>query len=146
MKLTKNFYINNIRNADCVYIYGILDASKEGLKYDLPSVRLLRPQMLIDNIKFENQIPNDISAYTTLKNKSINQNNFLISYENFKQYYRIYPFVVSRQLYNDSNNKFFNIITDIADTSSTIYAVIKSHSSVKFEYSKNNDLVVYKTM
>ena len=145
-EINENFYINNIRNADCVYIYGILDSSKVGLKYDLPSVRLIRPQMLIDNIEFENQIPNDISAYKNLKNKSINQNKFLISYENFKKYYRIYPFIVSRNLYNDHNNKFFNIITDIADTSCTIYTVIKSHSSVRFEYSKNNGLVVYKTM
>ena len=144
-EINENFYISNIRNADAIYLYGILDANKEGLHYDLPSVRFIRPQMLIDSIKFENQIPNDISAYNNLKNKSINNNKFLISYENFKQYYRVYVFNVSRQIRNDHNIKFFNITTDIADTSSTVYAIVKSYSSVKLEYSKNNGLIVYKS-
>ena len=144
-EINETFYISNIRNADAVYLYGVLDSNKIGLHYDLPSVRFIKPQMLIDSIKFENQIPNDISAYTNLKNKSINQNNFLISYENFKQYYRIYTFNVSREIRNDHNIKFFNITTDIADTSSTIYAITKSYSSVKLEYSKNNGLIVYKS-
>ena len=144
-EINENFYISNIRNADCVYLYGILDANKEGLHYDLPSVRFIKPQMLIDSIKFENQIPNDISAYNNFKNKSINNNKFLISYENFKQYYRIYAFNVSRQIRNDHNIKFFNITTDIADTSSTVYAIVKSYSSIKLEYSKNNGLIVYKS-
>ena len=78
-EINESFYISNIRNADCVYLYGILNANKEGLHYDLPSVRFIKPQMLIDSIKFENQIPNDISAYNNFKNKSINNNNFLIS-------------------------------------------------------------------
>ena len=67
-EINENFYINNIRNADAVYLYGILDANKEGLHYDLPSVRFIKPQMLIDSIKFENQIPNDITAYNNFKN------------------------------------------------------------------------------
>ena len=145
-EINENFYINNIRNADAIYLYGILDANKEGLHYDMPSIRFIKPQMHIDSIKFENQIPNDISAYTNFKNKSINQNNFLISYENFKQYYRIYTFNVSRQIRNDHNIKFFNITTDIADTSCTAYAIVKSYSSIKLEYSKTNGLIVYKTM
>ena len=41
----------------------------------------------------------------------------------FKQYYRIYSFNVSRQIRSDHNIKFFNITTDIADTSSTAYAL-----------------------
>ena len=38
-KIGENFYINNIRNADSVYIYGILDSNKEGFHSDLPSVK-----------------------------------------------------------------------------------------------------------
>ena len=144
-EINENFYLSNIRNADAVYLYGILDVNKESLHYDLPSVRFIKPQMLIDSIKFENQIPNDISAYTNLKNKSINNDKFLISYENFKRYYRIYAFNVSRQIRNDHNIKFFNITTDIADTSCTAYAIVKSYSSVKLEYSKSNGLIVYKS-
>ena len=36
----KKFYINNVRNSDSVYIYGILDSNKEGFHFDLPSVKL----------------------------------------------------------------------------------------------------------
>ena len=37
--VNENFYINNVRNADSVYIYGILDSNKEGFHFDLPSVK-----------------------------------------------------------------------------------------------------------
>ena len=30
-EINKNFYINNVKNYDSVYMYGILDANKEGL-------------------------------------------------------------------------------------------------------------------
>ena len=33
-EINENFYINNVRNCDLVYMYGILDANKEGLNYD----------------------------------------------------------------------------------------------------------------
>ena len=38
-EIRENFNINNVRNCDSVYMYGILDANKEGLNYDLPSVK-----------------------------------------------------------------------------------------------------------
>ena len=37
--VTENFYINNVRNADSVYIYGILDSNQTGFHFDLPSVK-----------------------------------------------------------------------------------------------------------
>ena len=37
--INENFYINNVRNADSVYIYGILDSNKTGFHFDLPSVK-----------------------------------------------------------------------------------------------------------
>ena len=37
--VNENFYINNVHNADSVYIYGILDSNKEGFHFDLPSVK-----------------------------------------------------------------------------------------------------------
>ena len=89
-EINENFYVNDIRNGDCIYLYGILDANKEGLHYDLPNVRFIKPQLNIDNLKFENPIANDISAYQEIKNKSNHCGNFLITYEDFKQYYRIY--------------------------------------------------------
>ena len=144
-EINENFYVNNIQNCDSVYIYGILDTNKEGLKYDLPSVKFEKPYLNIDNIKFENPIDNDISAYDELKNKSNHYDNFLITYPNFKKYYRIYCFNVSRNIRDDHNNKFINIITNMETTSCSVYVVLKTHSSVKLEYSKSNGLIVYKS-
>ena len=144
-EMNENFYVNNVQNCDSVYMYGILNTNKEGLRYDLPSVKFEKPYLNIDNIKFENPIENDISAYDELKNKSNHYNNFLITYPNFKDYYRIYCFNVSRNIRDDHNNKFINIITNMETTSCVVYIVLKTHSSVKLQYSKSNGLVVYKS-
>ena len=143
--VNENFYINNIRNADSVDIYGFLDSNKEGLHFDLPSVKFEDIYLNIDNIRFENPIANDISAYKILKSKSNHSDKFLISYENFRQYYRIYCFNVSRNERDDHNNRLMNIITKMETTACTVYIVFKTFSSVKLEYDKNNGLIVYKT-
>ena len=143
--INENFYINNVRNADSVYIYGILDSNKEGFHFDLPSVKFEDIYLNIDNVRFENPITNDISAYKILKSKSNYSDKFLISYENFREYYRIYCFNVSRNIRDNHNNKFMNIITNLEESSCTVYVVFKTFSSVKLEYNKNNGLVVYKS-
>ena len=142
--VNENFYINNIRNADSVYVYGILDSNQTGFHFDLPSVKFEDIYLNIDNIRFENPITNDISAYKILKSKSNYSDKFLISYENFKQYYRIYCFNVSRNVRDDHNNKFMNIITNIEESACTVYIVFKTFSSVKLEYNKNDGLIIYK--
>ena len=144
-EINENFYVNNVQNCDSVYLYGVLNSNKEGLKYDLPSIKFEKPYLNIDNIKFENPIDNDISAYDELKSKSNHYDNFLITYPNFKNYYRIYCFNVSRNIRDDHNNKFINIITNMETNSCVIYIVLKTHSSVKLNYSKSNGLVVYKS-
>ena len=144
-EINENFYVNNVQNCDSVYMYGILNTNKEGLKYDLPRVKFEKPCLNIDNIKFENAIENDISAYDELKSKSDHYDNFLIAYPNFKNYYRIYCFNVLRNIRDDHNNKFINIITNMQTTSCVVYIVLKTHSSVKLNYSKENGLVVYKS-
>ena len=143
--INENFYINNVRNADSVYIYGILDTNKEGFHFDLPSVKFENIYLNIDNVRFENPITNDISAYKILKSKSNHSDKFLISYENFRQYYRVYCFNVSRNIRDNHNNKFMNIITNLEESSCTVYIVFKTFSSVKLEYDKSNGLVVYKS-
>ena len=74
----QDFYLNNVRNGDYIYIHGILDANKTGLNYDMPLFKFNETYLLIDNVRFENSIPNDISAYKSLKNKSMYSNNFII--------------------------------------------------------------------
>ena len=59
--IDENFHINNVSKSDSVFIYG--------LQHDLPSLEFENPSIQIDNIRFENPIINDISAYEILKNK-----------------------------------------------------------------------------
>ena len=143
--VNENFCINNIRNADSVYVYGILDSNKEGFHFDLPIVKFEDIYLNIDKIRFKNPITNDISAYKILKSKSNYSDKFLISYENFRQYYRIYCFNVSRNVRDNHNNKFMNRLTNIEESACTVYIVFKTFSSVKLEYNKNNGLIVYKS-
>ena len=143
-EVNEDFATNNIRNSDSVFIYGILNVNKVGLNNDLPSVGFENVQLNIDNIRFENPIPNDISAYNILKYKSNHSDNFIITYEEFLENYRIYCFNVNRQTQNDINNKFMNIITNIENTSSTVYIVWRNYSTIEMEYTKNG-LNIYKT-
>ena len=143
-EINEDFAINNIRNSDSVFIYGILNTNKTGLNNDLPSVGFENIQLNIDNIRFENPIPNDISAYNILKYKSNHSDNFIITYKEFLENYRIYCFNVNRQTQNDINNKFMNIITNIENTSSTVYIVWRNYSTIEMEYTKNG-LNIYKT-
>ena len=141
----QDFYVNNVRNGDSIYIYGILDANKEGMHYDLPSVRFKEPFLNIDNVRFENEIPNDISAFKSFKSKSTHQNDFLINYIEYLNYYRIYFWNISRQIKDDNANKFINIITGLETASCEIYIVFKTSSSITMKYSKNDKLIVYKS-
>ena len=143
-KINEDFAINNIRNSDSVFTYGILNTKKAGLNNDLPSVKFENSYLNIDNIRFENPIPNDTSAYNILKYKSNHSNNFMITYKEFLENYRIYCFNVNRQTQNDNNNKFMNIITNIENNSSTVYIVWRNDSVIEMEFTKNG-LDIFKT-
>ena len=120
-EINENFYVNNVQNCDSVYMYRILNTNKEGLKYELPSVKFENPYLNIDNIEFEKPINNEILAYDELKSKSNHYDNFLITYPNFKKCYRIYCFNVARNIRDDHNNKFINIITNMETTSCILH-------------------------
>ena len=141
----QDFYLNNVRNGDSIYIYGILDANKTGLNYDMPSVKFKEPYLLIDNVRFENSIPDDISAYKALKNKSMYSNNFIINYDDYINYYRIYFWNISRQIKDDNANKFINILPGLETASCEVYIVFKTSASITMKYSKNDKLIVYKS-
>ena len=141
----QDFYLNNVRNGDSIYIYGILDANKTGLNYDIPSVKFNEPYLLIDNVRFENSIPDGISAYKALKNKSMYSNNFIINYDDYINNYRIYFWNISRQIKDDNANKFINILSGIETASCEVYIVFKSSASITMKYSKNDKLIVYKS-
>ena len=135
-EINEDFTIDNIRNSDSVFIYGILNTKKTGLNNELPSVKFENPYLNTDNIRFENPIPNDISAYNILKYKSNHSDNFIITYKEFLENYRIYSFNVNRQTQNDNNDKFMNIITSIENTSSTVYIIWKTIQLLKWNIQK----------
>ena len=141
----QNFYLNNVRNGDSIFIYGILDANKTGLKYDMPSVKFNEPRLLIDNVRFENPITNDISAYKILKNKSMYSNNFIINYDDYSNYYRIYFWNISRTIKDDNANKFINTVTGLETAACEVYIVFKTSASITMKYSKNDKLILYKS-
>ena len=141
----QDFYLSNVRNGDSIFIYGILDANKTGLNYDLPGVKFNEPYLLIDNVRFENTIPNDISAYKTLKNKSMYSDNFIINYDDYINYYRIYFWNISRQIKDDNANKFINILTGLETSACEVYIVFKTLASITMKHSKNDKLIVYKS-
>ena len=141
----QDFYVNNVRNGDSIYIYGILDANKNEMHYDLPNVGFKEPFLNIDNVRFENEIPNDISAFKNFKSKSTHQNDFLINYIEYLNYYRIYFWNISRQIKNDNANKFTNIITGMEESACEVYIVFKTSASITLKYSQNDKLIVYKS-
>ena len=141
----QDFYLNSVRNGDSIFIYGILDANKTGLNYDMPSGKFNEPYLLIDNVRFENSIPNDISAYKSLKSKSMYSNNFIINYDDYINYYRIYFWNISRQIKDDRANKFINILSGMETAACEVYIIFKTSASITMKYSKNDKLIVYKS-
>ena len=143
----ENLNTNNISKSDSVFIYGIDKNRKTDLQHDLPSIEFSNISIIIDNIRFENPIPNDISAFETLKNQSNYPNDFLITYNEFKTYYRIYCINTSRETHEDNSNRLMNIITninhkDIAEP--TVYVIWRNYATITMKYSKDG-LVVYKS-
>ena len=108
----------------------------------MPSVKFNEPYLLIDNVRFENTIPNDISAY---KNKSMYSNNLIINYNDYINYYRIYFWNISRQIKHDNTNKFINILTGLETSACEVYIVFKTSADITLKYSKNDKLIVYKS-
>ena len=109
------------------------------------NITLKEPYLLIDNVRFENPIPNDISAYKSLKSKSMYSNNFIINYDDYIDYYRIYFWSISRQIKDDNANKFINILTGMEESACEVYIVFKTSASITMKYSKNDKLIVYKS-
>ena len=143
----ENFQINNVSKSDSVFIYGIDKNRKTGLQHDLPGVEFSNASINIDNIRFENPIINDISAFEILKNKSNYSDDFFISYCEFKNNYRIYCFNTNRETHEDNSNRYMNIITNIniKDIGTpTVYVIWRNYATITMNYDKDG-LVVYKS-
>ena len=63
----QDFNIHNVRNCNSLYFYGILNTRIYGNFYKLPSKQFKNINCLVDNIRIDNVIPNDINSYMILK-------------------------------------------------------------------------------
>ena len=146
-KIGQDFYISNVRNPDAIFIYSIFKTRQTG-KNDLPTVEFTDTYLNINNIRFQDPIYSDITAYNILKNKSNHSENFLIKYNEFIDNYRVYTFNVNRQTHDDNSNKFMNIISNLdinEDGDNTIvYIVWRNYATITMKYDKNNGFIVYK--
>ena len=72
-------------------------------------------------------------------------NNFIINYDDYIDYYRIYYWNISRQIKDDNANKFINILSGMETAACEVYIVFKTFASITLKYSKNDKIIVYKS-
>ena len=101
-----NVFVNNIRNCNDLFLLLIKD-NNNTLK--LPNKKCKNIQLYIDNQKFQTEILSNLDAYTELKNRSENFNEFILDYNRFLNNYTIYSFPIYRDSRFDKNNKYINI-------------------------------------
>ena len=70
-------------------------------------------------------------------------NNFIVNYDDYINYYRIYFWNISRQILHDNAKKFINILTGMEESACEVYVVFKISASITMKYSKNDKLIVY---
>ena len=97
------------------------------------------------NRSVDKQYRDTVREPKSLKSKSMYSNNFIINYDDYINYYRIYFWNISRQIKDDNANKFINILTGLETASCEVYVVFKTSASITMKYSKNDILIVYKS-
>ena len=90
-----------------MFLLLIKDNNNNTLK--LPKKKCKNIQLFIDNQKFQTEILSDLDAYTELKSRSENFNDFILDYNRFLNNYTIYSFPIYRDSRFDKNNKYINI-------------------------------------
>ena len=68
---SQDFNIHNVRNCIGLQFYGVLNNRVNQNYYQIPSKQFNNITCLVDNIKIDNGLPNDINSYVILKDKSI---------------------------------------------------------------------------
>ena len=101
---SQDLNILNVRNCDSLYFYGVLNTRVTQNHYQLPSKQFNNISCLIDNIKVDTGLINDVYSYMILKDNSIYGNKFLINYSDFITNHRIYSFNINRKIRDDNTN------------------------------------------
>ena len=140
----QNFNIDSISNCNSIYFYGVLNDRIDGDFYKLPSKNFENINCLIGSKRIDEGIPNNISAYMILKDKSTFDNKFLVNYKDFINNYRIYSFNIDRIIRDDNSNQQINISCEsTSNNQATVYVVYKTYATVTLNFSENG-IKVYK--
>ena len=140
----QNFNLDSIANCNSIYFYGILNDRINGDFYKLPNKKFENINCLIGSKRIDEGIPNNISAYMILKDKSTFDDEFLVNYKDFIDNYRIYSFNIDRIIKDDNSNQQINIICESdSNNESTVYVIYKTYATVTLNYSEN-EIKVYK--
>ena len=101
-----DLFVNNIRNGNNLFLLLIKDNNNTLKLHDKKCKNI---QLYIDNQNFQTEILSDLDAYTELKNRSENVNEFILDYNRFLNNHTIYSFPIYRDSRFDKNNKYINI-------------------------------------
>ena len=140
----QNSNLDSISNCNSIYFYGVLNNRINGDFYKLPNKKFENINCLIGSKRIDGGIPNNISAYMILKDKSTFNDEFLINYKDFIDNYRIFSFNIDRIIRDDNSNQQINITCESdSGNLSTVYVIYKTYATVTLNYSQNG-IKVYK--
>ena len=140
----QNFNLDSISNCNSIYFYGVLNDRIDGDFYKLPSKNFENINCLIGSKRIDEGIPNNISAYMILKDKSTFNDEFIVNYKDFIDNYRIYSFNIDRIIRDDNSNQQINISCEsTSNNACTVYIIYKTYATVTLNYS-DNGIKVYK--
>ena len=140
----QNFNLDSIANCNSIYFYGVLNNRIDGDFYKLPNKKFENINCLIGSKRIDEGIPNNISAYMILKDKSTFNDEFLVNYKDFIDNYSIYSFNIDRIIRDDNSNQQINITCESdSENVSTVYVIYKTYATVTLNFSENG-IKVYK--
>ena len=123
----QNFNLDSIANCNSIYFYGVLNDRINGDFYKLPNKKFENINCLIGSKRIDEGIPNNISAYMILKDKSTFNDEFLVNYKDFIDNYRIFSFNIDRIVRDDNSNQQINITCEsVSENLSTVYVIYKT--------------------
>ena len=140
----KTLILDSISNCNSIYFYGVLNDRINGDYYKLPNKNFENINCVIASKRIDEGIPNNISAYMILKDKSTFDNEFLVNYKDFIDNYKIYSFNIDRIIRDDNSNQQINITCEsTSNNESTVYVIYKTYATITLNYSQDG-IKVYK--
>ena len=134
----QTFNLDSISNCNSIYFYGVINNRINGDFYKLPNKKFTNINCLIGSKRVDEGIPNNISTYMILKDKSTFNDEFLINYKDFIDNYRIFSFNIDIIIRDDNSNQQINITCESDSKNvSTVYVIYKTYATITLNYSEN---------